>query len=76
MIFFFLIKKNNKFLFKTKKNIIKKNLFFFTGRSMGSGPACLLASKYQLRGLMLISAFTSLRDVAKNFVGSVISKIV
>ncbi|EGR30556.1 hypothetical protein IMG5_129420 [Ichthyophthirius multifiliis] len=60
----------NEVLKTPKQNII------LLGRSMGSGPACLLASKYQVRGLMLISAFTSLRDVAKKFVGSFISKIV
>lgn len=36
---------------------------------MGSGPACRLASLYHPRGLMLISAFTSLKDVATNMVG-------
>jgi len=42
---------------------------------MGSGPACMLAAKYQPRGLMLISAFTSLKGVAANMVG-VLSSLV
>ena len=46
------------------------------GRSIGSGPACYLASKYNLHSLILMSAFTSLRDVVKGFVGSFLQFIV
>ena len=41
------------------------------GRSIGSGPACYLASKYSIGALVLISAYTSLRSVVKHLVGSV-----
>jgi hypothetical protein len=40
------------------------------GRSMGTGPACLLASKYHPAALVTISAYTSLKDVAESFVGN------
>ena len=40
------------------------------GRSMGTGPACHIASKFGPRGLILISPYTSLRKVAENFVGN------
>ena len=46
------------------------------GRSIGSGPACYLASKFNLHSLILMSAFTSLRNVVKGFVGSVLQFIV
>ena len=39
------------------------------GRSIGSGPASYLASKYTVNSLILMSAFTSLRDVVCGFVG-------
>ena len=39
------------------------------GRSIGSGPASYLASKYNVHSLILMSAFTSLRAVVKGFVG-------
>jgi hypothetical protein len=40
------------------------------GRSMGTGPACYLASKYSPSGLALISPYTSIRKVAEHFVGT------
>ncbi|MDR3547190.1 MAG: alpha/beta hydrolase [Candidatus Pacebacteria bacterium] len=46
------------------------------GRSIGSGPSCYLASKYSLHSLVLMSGFTSLREVAKGFVGSVLQFLV
>lgn len=42
---------------------------FLMGRSLGSGPACCLASKYPVAGLVLISAFTSVLDVASEHFG-------
>ena len=39
------------------------------GRSMGSGPATYLASKYSAHSLLLMSAYTSIRDVAKTLLG-------
>lgn len=46
------------------------------GRSMGTGVAVQLAVRYpELRGMVLISAFTSVRDVANSVAGS-LSKII
>ena len=42
---------------------------FLMGRSLGSGPACYLAAKYQVAGLVLVSAFTSILDVASEHFG-------
>ena len=42
------------------------------GRSIGSGPACYLASKYHVHSLILMSAFTSLRDVVRGLVGPIL----
>eukprot|EP01017_Pseudomicrothorax_dubius_P026463 TRINITY_DN2953_c0_g1_i3.p1 TRINITY_DN2953_c0_g1~~TRINITY_DN2953_c0_g1_i3.p1 ORF type:complete len:390 (+),score=31.41 TRINITY_DN2953_c0_g1_i3:174-1343(+) len=40
------------------------------GRSIGSGPATYLASRNPAAALILVSAFTSVRSVAKNLFGS------
>eukprot|EP00826_Nyctotherus_ovalis_P022696 TRINITY_DN17544_c0_g3_i1.p2 TRINITY_DN17544_c0_g3~~TRINITY_DN17544_c0_g3_i1.p2 ORF type:complete len:224 (-),score=47.41 TRINITY_DN17544_c0_g3_i1:18-689(-) len=50
---------------------VAKDVIAF-GRSIGSGPASYLAAKYKLHSLVLMSAFTSLRGVAKGLVGSVL----
>lgn len=39
------------------------------GRSLGSGPAVYLASRFPVGGLILVNAFTSLRAVAEAHVG-------
>lgn len=39
------------------------------GRSIGCGPACLLASKFNPAGLVTISAYTSLTDIAEGLIG-------
>jgi hypothetical protein len=39
------------------------------GRSIGSSPSCYLASKRNPRGLILMSPFKSIREVAKDLVG-------
>jgi len=46
------------------------------GRSIGSGPASYLASKYQVNSLILMSAFTSLRAVVRGFVGPLFQYLV
>ena len=46
------------------------------GRSIGSGPAAYLASKYEIHSLILMSAFTSLRAVVKGFVGSLLQYLI
>eukprot|EP00743_Colponemidia_sp_Colp-15_P004624 GILK01004984.1.p1 GENE.GILK01004984.1~~GILK01004984.1.p1 ORF type:complete len:316 (-),score=21.88 GILK01004984.1:178-1125(-) len=45
-----------------------QDLYVF-GRSIGTGPATLLASKQTIGGLVLMSAYTSIRDVASVLVG-------
>eukprot|EP00929_Paragymnodinium_shiwhaense_P002316 TRINITY_DN102542_c0_g1_i1.p1 TRINITY_DN102542_c0_g1~~TRINITY_DN102542_c0_g1_i1.p1 ORF type:complete len:476 (-),score=87.27 TRINITY_DN102542_c0_g1_i1:37-1464(-) len=39
------------------------------GRSLGTGPAISLASRYDVSGLILVSPFTSIRDIFKDQVG-------
>ena len=61
-------------LFNYVTNVIKyppSDIILF-GRSIGSGPASYIASKYRVHSLILMSAFTSLRAVAKGFVGSIL----
>jgi len=59
------VTKQLKFMFKN---------IYLLGRSMGSGPVCYLASKYnQLAGAILMSPFLSIRDVAKCLVGHILS---
>jgi len=41
---------------------------------MGSGPATLLAARYNPSAVILISAYSSLRAVAENIVGKQIQK--
>lgn len=45
-----------------------KNIILL-GRSLGTGPATYLASKYEVGALALISAFTSIRGVFGEFTG-------
>ena len=49
-----------------------KSIFIF-GRSIGTGPACQFASKFNPRGLILISAYTSIKSVAANIAGKFLS---
>lgn len=46
------------------------------GRSIGSGAAIHVASKYKVGGLVLISPFTSIKEVVKDSYGSMISSMV
>lgn len=39
------------------------------GRSLGTGPACYIATKYAAACLVLISPFTSIKDVASEHYG-------
>ncbi len=49
---------------------------FVVGRSIGSGPGIHIASMYNLGGLVLISAFSSIRNVVSDKFGSMISKLI
>jgi len=43
------------------------------GRSMGSGPATYIASRFPVGGLILVGAFVSIREVARSLVGGIIA---
>jgi hypothetical protein len=53
----------------TKVMGIPESSIILFGRSIGSGPATLLASKRKPGALLLMSPFTSIKDVAKNILG-------
>lgn len=55
--------------------IKSQNILVF-GRSIGSGPATHLAAHRKVGGLILMSPYTSIRDVAKNIAGSLIQYFV
>jgi len=44
------------------------------GRSIGSGPAIYLASRFPVGGLILVAAFASVREVIRGFVGGLIAR--
>lgn len=53
-----------------------KNIYLM-GRSIGSGPATYLASKYnQIGGLILLAAFCSLREVIGDFIGDILKFVI
>jgi pimeloyl-ACP methyl ester carboxylesterase len=43
------------------------------GRSIGSGPAIYIASRYPVGGLILVAAFASIREVIKSLAGDIIA---
>ena len=49
---------------------IKPNNITVMGRSIGTGPACLIASQFKPAALILISGFSSLADVTEHIVGN------
>jgi len=53
----------------TKVAGIPESALVLFGRSIGSGPATLLASRRNPGALLLMSPFTSIKDVAKNILG-------
>lgn len=57
------------FDFLIKECGLKPRDIILFGRSMGSGPATHLASVKEPAGLILMSPFTSIRDVVKSLVG-------
>ena len=57
--------------FITKKLLWKEEDIIVCGRSIGSGPACYIASKHSPGALSLVSPHTSIRGVVKDqFLGS------
>ena len=58
------------------KSCCEENVIIL-GRSIGSGIAVELATRYhKLRSLVLISPFTSLRGVVKEYAGNYFSKVI
>ena len=58
--------------FLTRQLNWKEQDIIVCGRSIGSGPACYLASRYQPSCLILISPHTSIRGIVRDrFLGSV-----
>lgn len=55
---------------------IPPHQIFISGRSIGSGPAVHLASKFELGGLILFSPFSSIKEVVKDKVGTLLSNFV
>lgn len=53
------------------KRRINREDIVVVGRSMGTGPACHVAARYQPSGVCLISPYTSLRGVAEHFIGTI-----
>lgn len=48
----------------------------FMGRSMGSGPACQIASQFKVGGLVLISPFKSIKAMISTMIGSFVAKVI
>merc|ERR1719313_1689063 len=52
---------------------VKYEQIILFGRSLGSGPAVYLASQYPVGGLILVSAFSSIKDVMHSTVGRLLA---
>lgn len=63
-----------EFVLKVLKYSI--NDIIVLGRSIGTGPACYLASKHNIGALALISPYTSIRGIVKNMFGSLSQYII
>ena len=55
--------------FLTKVIGVKEENIILFGRSMGSGPSTYLASRKKPAALLLMSAYTSIKDVARSMLG-------
>jgi abhydrolase domain-containing protein 17 len=64
-----------KFILQEISGVEEKDLILF-GRSMGSGPASFLASQYRPGALILMSPYTSIKNVVKSKVGWLLSTMV
>ena len=56
-------------------NVSPENILVI-GRSIGTGPACYLGSKRNPEGIILISPFTSIRDIAQKIVGNMLKYLI
>lgn len=61
--------------FVQKMTFLRQKDIILLGRSLGSGAATHLASKYNPGGLILMSPFTSIKCVAQNKVGWLLSTL-
>ena len=57
------------FEYLTKVIGVREHDIILFGRSMGSGPATYLSSKYNACALLLMSPYTSIKDVARSLLG-------
>ena len=57
------------YMFVKEEFKYRDNDILIFGRSIGSGPACFLARHYPVGCLLLMSAFTSIKDVVRNVAG-------
>lgn len=61
----------NLILYLQKKLFISPERLILIGRSIGSGPASYLVSRFPIAGLVLISGFVSIKRVAKDMFGKI-----
>lgn len=54
---------------RNKKSVINTKNTIVLGRSIGSGGACYLASRKRIERLALVSPFSTIPNVATDFVG-------
>lgn len=74
-----IIKKDAEaiFNFLTLEKGFEHSRIVITGRSIGSGPACFLAGKFEFGGLVILSGFSSLLNVIKGFrIGGVLTPFI
>jgi fermentation-respiration switch protein FrsA (DUF1100 family) len=64
-----------RFVLKEVENLEERDILLF-GRSMGSGPATYLAANYRPGALILMSPYTSIRNVVRSKVGWALSLMV
>ena len=67
---------NDVYHFLTTQAHLKADQIIVFGRSMGSGCACSLASKKPIAGLILFSAYKSVKEAAKSVVGGFLGAFV
>jgi pimeloyl-ACP methyl ester carboxylesterase len=74
-----LISENSKLVIEFLINTLgyEERDIILIGRSMGSGPACEMASLFtNVAALVLISPYTSLKAATRTFLGSIASMLV
>ena len=59
----------------TVLNIPQSSIILF-GRSIGTGPACYLASKADPCALLMMSSFKSIRDIVRDKAGRILQYVI